>query len=641
MGMSLARLVLEGHRRAGEPPWTNTRGEETWRVRVDHVVVGAERGALSLAAFHRLSLPRIRAELALASPDRVGGSPASASEQRWFHAARRWGALESRPGAGRCDRIYAERFGSPGKLALFAADEAPSSGALGVLAFSSGALEAASALASAVFELPAPRSVAVRVHGSFASRVSGQDLVLALSPRRASVPFSPAVVELCGPGMPALSMADRFTVAGQAAALRSTAVLLPSDETTRRFLKAQGRETDWKRLEADQDADWDELFEVDLDTLEPRIAPRVEPEAARLARHGAGMPVARVVVGGRASAADWGKLAGMMRGRTVDPATELLVLSGSRQVLDTAERAGWVETLRTAGARVLEGGGWPGAGTRSRGPRAGLCFGVGAEECGEGGFEWYLASPESCAAAALTGRITDPREIDVDPGEAEEPGRYAIDEASMLRPFDPGAELREPEASSFPPGRPVRGVLRGAVLARLRDHAVTDDIVPWGARMLPHATEISALSEHALEATEPGFAGRALSQRGGLLVAGSGLGAGERGEIAALVLAALGVRGVLARGFDAEFHGHLVHAGILPLRLAHEADLRAIEPGDELEIPGLPEALAPGKPLVVRNLTRGSQYTPQHDLAPRDIAILEAGGLLAFHREAVEAQAPA
>src|SRR5439155_1736457 len=170
---------------------------------------------------------------------------------------------------------------------------------------------------------------------------------------------------------------------------------------------------------------------------------------------GAGMPVARVVVGGRASAEDWGKLAGMMRGRTVDPATELLVVPGSRQVLDTAARRGWTETLRTAGARVVEEGGW------------------------------------SVATARL----------------------------------------------------------RGPVLAKLRDHVATDDIVPWGARMLPHATEIAALSEHALEATEPGFAGRALSQRGGLLVAGSGLGGGERGEIAALVLAALGVRGVLARGF--------------------------------------------------------------------------------------------
>jgi aconitate hydratase len=159
--------------------------------------------------------------------------------------------------------------------------------------------------------------------------------------------------------------------------------------------------------------------------------------------------------------------------------------------------------------------------------------------------------------------------------------------------------------------------------------------------MLPHATEIAALSEHALEAVAPGFARRAQSLRGGLLVAGSGVGGGERGEIAALVLAALGVRGVLARRFDTEFHRHLVHAGILPLLLAHEADVGAIEPGDELEIPGLPEALAPGKPLVVRNLTRGSQYTPQHDLAPRDIAILEAGGLLAFHRETVEVKAPA
>jgi hypothetical protein len=164
MGVSLARQLLEGHRRASEPAWRDTRGDETWRVRVDHVVIGAERGALSLAAFHGLSLPRIRVELAMASPDDVAArsAPGSASERRWFQAARRWGAWQSRSGAGQCHRVYAERFASPGKLALFATDEAPSCGALGALAFTSGALEAASALASGIFELPAPRSVAVR-----------------------------------------------------------------------------------------------------------------------------------------------------------------------------------------------------------------------------------------------------------------------------------------------------------------------------------------------------------------------------------------------------------------------------------------------------------------------------------------------
>ena len=628
MAHSLTRSLIEAHllEAPASAAWPNG-GELV--LGVDHVVAGGGAALLTLAAFASLRRPRVAVDLALACADRGGAAVFDDAEalRELKEAALGHGVWFSRPGHGRCDLVHRERFAAPGRLSLVAGRRTPSAGALGALSLMAGPLEAAAALGGAPHLLAWPGLLAVNLRGSLSSWVGGLDVALELLRRLPAGGARRMIVEYGGPGVALLDIAERFTLAALGGVLGACTSVFPSDEVTRTWLQAQGRESDWKRLEVEPRGGSDETLELDLDAVEPMVAEIGRAIAPRLVRQANGARVDQVEIGPEAGISDLVRLARLLEGHRIADGVSLTILPGTRQVLETLGRNGSLRALTDAGARVLEVGAPRGAPPALAREAVGLCFGSDAAERLASGSRWLLAGLQPCAAAALRGRVTDPREIEA--ASAPAPGPLAAPEGWLLRPPAPGSE---PQAGTppitLPLGRPLDGPLRGTVLIRLGHQVTTEQILPWGARVRPLLGNLAALSEHAFAAVDGDFASRARVLGGGFVVAGRDYGSGVAHLPAALVPMLLGVRALLAVSCAPDYRRLLVQVGVLPLAFAVPEDYEALAQGDELEIPGLPESLEPEKPLVVRNLSQGTQYAVRHDLPPREIALLRAGGLL-------------
>ena len=641
MPASLTQRLIDAHRIDAETAGLPLGAESELALEPDHVIFGEAASTVIVPAFESLEASRVAVAVAMVCADRHSSAVAFKQTvdlhglQEW--AARR-GVWFSRPGNGSPELVHRERHAAPGRLMIAAGTTPPTCGALAMLGFASGALEVASALAGSPVLRPPAAVLGVRLFGAPGAWVCGQDVALELLRQLVSEGSSAeeraagAVIEYGGPGLGSLTMADRFTLASHAGTLGAAASVLPSDDLTRAYLAAQGRDVDWKRLEAEEGAKTDRALDLDLSLLEPLVGPLDDPTGMRPAHQWTDVPVAQVVIGPRASYADLALIARVLAAAPLHEGVQLLVVPGSRQIEETAARDGVLETLVRAGARVSDGTALPAA----DGKAAGLCFGVRPEHLPAGRARWYLGGPGCCAAAAVMGRIADPRDLEVEFPRALEPERYAGDADWLLAPA-PGAGA-EPEAGArprFPRSEPLEAGVRGSVLIRAGDGVGTDQILPWGARMAPLIGDLPALADHAFVTTDPEFAARARARRGGFVVAGRDFGAGAPRLYAALALLELGVRATLALSYAPAFRAQLVQAGILPLCFTGEADAQSAAPGDELEIPGLHEALEVGRALTLRNLTQGVQYAIRHDLGPLECAIASAGGRLAWAARAL------
>jgi aconitate hydratase len=595
------------------------------------VLLDGLAGRIAIGAFASLGLP-VRRVVGLACLDEPFGIGSASLPDLGAiaEAARRAGCHLATAGRGEGDLLYRERFAAPGKLAFAAGEGAPSAGALGTLMLGVDALEAAAALTGAPLFVADPEWFAVRIEGGLLRGVAGTDVALAIASRLPPEATAP-IVEISGRGVANLAMADRIAIAAQASLLGAKAVLFPADDRTRQALAAERREADWKLFEAAASASFDAVMTLDLETIEPLMAPDEDRMAARPVRHAMGMPVSRIVVGSHASLADLVRLAGLIGERRIHDTTELVWVPGSPRLLQAAEASGVSAALERAGARLSAGGLPSDVGPVSSPIVTGLFTASRGEHRAGRRTAWSAASLETCAAAALAGCLVDPRELD-----HAAPAALAtrpLEAARLLEPDgDPAAPIGEDAATRRWTGRAVDRPLRGAVLLECGDRVGADRILPLGARQEKRLQDLAALSEFAFAPLDAEFAGHARRQGGGFVTAGRDFGAGEPGELAAVVLASLGVRAVIARSYAPAFVRRLTHAGVLAAEFRHERDEREIERGDELEIPGLPGALEPGRPLTVRNLTRGSQYTVAHRLDARAIDWLRAGGLLAATR---------
>jgi aconitate hydratase len=421
-----------------------------------------------------------------------------------------------------------------------------------------------------------------------------------------------------------------MAVANLAAETGATGAVFPADERTRVFLRAQGRDADWKALGPDPDAVYAETLEVALDALEPLVACPPRPDQVRPLRELEGMAVRQVCIGSCTNgwAEDLLRAAALLAGRRVHPAVDLVVTPGTRQVLAALEAAGAAQALRRAGARLLESACGPciGAGDAPAAGSASLrSFSRNLPgRAGERGARVFLAGPEACAAAAVRGCLTDPRALAGTTAPPEEIEGPRAEDSWLARPGAGPAGAAAPPAAAALPER-----MRGAVLLRLGDGVTTDCILAGGTAWVSAGEDGAALARRAFLTMDPAFGERALAHGGGFVVAGRGYGMGNGRADGALALAALGVRVVAARSFARAHRDALVRHGVLPLLLATEQDYEGIREGDELEVPGLPEALESGRPLVVRNLTRGLQLAMSHDLEAREIEWVKAGGVLA------------
>ena len=629
MPASLTRRILEAHRLEPGSGWLPLGAESELALSPDHVVFGEASSATVVPAFESLAVERVAVPVAMVCADRHASAMAFKQTvdlqvlQSWAGARGVW---FSRPGTGSPDLVHRERLAAPGRLMIVAGRTPPGCGALAMLGLACGELEVAAALAGAPVYRSGVAVLGVRLFGSPGPWVGGQDVALELQHRLAPEGAQGMVVEFSGPGVASLAMADRGVLAAHGGVLGATACLFPSDEVTRAWLAAQGRDNDWKRLEAEDGAETERSLDLDLTLLEPSVAPLEDPAGVRPAHHWTGVAVGQVVIGPRAGYADLALVARVLSARPVREGVRLTIVPGSREIEETATHDGIVDTLVRAGARLSDGTALPAA----DGTIAGLCFGARPGQLPAGRVRWYLGGAGCCAAAAVTGRLADPRELEVGFERALEPARYSGDPDWLIEPGAAPVAAPAGVRSRFPHNEPVESGLRGTVLIRVGDDVQTDQILPWGARMAPLIGDLPALANHAFVTTDAEFAARARARRGGFVVAGRGFGAGTPRLHAALALLELGVRATLVLSYAPAFRVQLVQAGILPLCFASEADARGAAPGDELEIPGLLEGLEVGRALTARNLTQGIQYALRHDLGPLEAAIARAGGRLAW-----------
>jgi aconitate hydratase len=618
-------------------------------VRADHVVMEGHSAALSFRYFEGMARPRSQAELALAG---VGDAAAGARFERAAEslyarsAARRFGVHFARPGGWPVDHLYVERYAAPGRLVVAASSGVQAAGGLGSLVLGVSEVELAASLAGAPYEFAMPEIRGVNVLGTLPPWLSAEDLVIALVRRLAGT--DAAVLEFGGHGVAELPTEDRLAVARAARTLGGIACLFPSDERTRGWLLSQARESDWKAFASAPEAGDGPEIEVDLAHLEPMVQ-RSGPRNAIVTLNEAGQPpVGHVVLGPDLGLSDLLRFAGLLRDRRVADGTSVIVLPGSPQIAETARREGALDVLAAAGVRVLS----PGSRLPAFDPRpAVVCCGIDPSEFARARGEVLRAGVTTCAATALAGRLSDPRTLE--PGAIVEPPSltFAIEETGVVKPVsvsvDPDLAAEAPDAdAALPaahrmPALPPLATTRGSVLLTLGDRSPAARVLPAGERVWRERASISRLAEHAFADADSGFAARARASGGGFVVAGAGFGTGAVLPHAALVLVELGVRVVLARSFADGCRPALVRHGVLPLVFASAEDADELQTGDELEITGLPEGLEPGRPLVVRDLTRAMQVIVHHDLDARAIEIVRAGGLQAMVRAGAPRPAPA
>lgn len=640
MGENLTRKILRAHLVSGEM----SPGKEI-AIRIDQTLTQDATGTMAYLQFEAMGIPRVKTEVAASYVDHnmLQDDFKNADDHRYLQSvAAKYGIWFSRPGNGICHQVHRERFGVPGKTLLGSDSHTPTCGGLGMLAIGAGGLDVAVAMAGGAFHLPMPKVVGVRLTGRLQPWVAGKDVILEVLRRLTVKGGVGRVIEYTGPGVASLPVADRFTVTNMGAELGATTSVFPSDEQTRTYLRAQKREKDYAPVAADADATYDETLEIDLDRLEPLIAKPHSPDNVVKVRDVAGTPAQQVCIGSctNSSFHDLGIAAKMLQGRAVSPGLSMTVTPGSKQVFETIARAGALTDIIGAGARILESGCGPCIGMGQAPPSGGVSvrsFNRNFEgRSGTVDAKVFLASPETCVATALRGAITDPRDLGIPHEVVGEPEAYVHNDNMLLAPPADGAAvevLRGPNIKPLPEFKPMPKDLAGEVLLKTGDNITTDHIMPAGAKVLPLRSNIPAISEFVFERVDKGFVARAREKGGGMVVGGDNYGQGSSREHAALAPKYLGVSVVLVKAFARIHLANLINFGILPLTFVNPADYEKVAQGDRLELPGVRDALVPGKPVRVRNATKGVEFEAAHPMNDRQIRILRAGGLLPFTRE--------
>lgn len=654
MGLSLTYKILKKHLVEG----TLEAGREIG-IRIDQVLTQDATGTTCFLLFESMGLERVRAKLAVSYVDHnmAQFGPENQNDHLYLQSiSRKVGAYHSRPGNGICHQVNLERFARPGWTLLGSDSHTPTAGGVGMMAIGAGGLDVAVAMAGGPFYLTAPKVIGVYLKGKLSPWVSSKDIILKLLSILSTKGNVGCVVEYFGEGVKTLSVPARATCTNMGAELGVTCSLFPSDKMTKQFLAAQGRAGDWIELQADKDAAYDRVIEIDLATLEPLTAAPSSPDNIVPVRDLAGKPVHQVIVGSctNSSYQDLMLCAKALKGRTIHERVEFAVAPGSKQVLEMIAANGALGTFIDAGARILEAG-------------CGPCIGLGISPAdnvvsirsfnrnfpgrtGTKNDQAYLASPETCVAAAITGEFTDPRKLTAKLGikypTIAWPKKFLINDNMLQKPLAPRQAkkvevLRGPSIVTPPLSEPPPKNLAGEVLIKLGDKISTDIIMPAGA-FLKHRSNVPEYAKVVFnpcnEPGKPTFADRALAAkaqgRHGVIVAGDSYGQGSSREHAALCPMYLGVRIVLARSIERIHFANLINFAIVPVLFGDPGDYDRIRPGDALEISGLLAAIENGQNTVtIKNRTQGAEFTGKIDFTDRQRKILVAGGLLPWVKQ--------
>jgi len=626
-------------------------GEEI-AIKIDQTLTQDATGTMCYLEFEAMGVPEVKTELSVSYIDHnmLQTDFRNADDHKYLMSvAKKFGIWLSKPGNGICHQVHLERFAKPGKTLLGSDSHTPTAGGMGMLAIGAGGLDVAAAMAGEPFYLKMPKIVGVHLKGKMPEWVTAKDIILELLRRLTVKGGLGKIFEYFGEGVKELSVPERATITNMGAELGATTSIFPSDEITRAYLKAQGREEDWVELLPDPDAEYDEVIEINLSELEPLIAQPHSPDNVVPVREIEGIRVDQVVIGSctNSSFVDLTRAAKLLEGRKVHPDVVFAVAPGSKQALELITQNGALLNFLKAGARILESACGPCIGMGFAPPTNGVSvrsFNRNFKgRAGTPDAKVYLASPETCVAAAIAGEIIDPRRLAEREGikwiRVEMPEKFPYGDEAFIPPL-PKEErekveiYRGPNIKPLPEFEPLPETIEGEVALIVEDNITTDHIMPAGAKILPLRSNIYAISEYVYHYVDPEFVPRMkkLKEKGkaGVIIGGENYGQGSSREHAALAPRFLGVRAVIAKSFARIHHANLVNFGIVPLEFKNKEDYEKFSLGDEIEIPNLIERLKKGEDIVVVNKTTGEEILCTYNLTPIQKEILIAGGRLNY-----------
>lgn len=641
MGYTIAQKIIKNHLLSGDM----TVGSEIG-LRIDQTLTQDATGTMAYLEFEAMGIDRVKTELSVAYIDHntLQTGFENADDHRFIQSvAKKRGLRFSRPGNGICHQVHLERFGIPGKTLIGSDSHTPTGGGIGMLAMGAGGLDVAVAMGGGAYYITMPKMVRVNLTGKLQPWVAAKDIILKVLQIMSVKGGVGKIVEYGGEGVKTLSVPERATITNMGAELGATTSIFPSDDITRAFLKAQGREKDWVELSADDDAAYDEVIDIDLNELVPLAAMPHMPDNVKSCREIGKIHIDQVCIGSctNSSLMDMLKVAAILKGKTVCQSVSLSIAPGSKQVLNMLALCGALSDMIDAGARILESA-------------CGPCIGMGQSPNSKGvslrtfnrNFEGrsgtadagiYLVSPEVAAASALTGVLTDPRELGKMP-DIEMPDEFIINDNMIAMPAsvedaDSVEVIYGPNIKPFPKTEAMPEDITAKAVLKVGDNITTDHIMPAGAKILPYRSNIPYLSNFCFKQCDEKFAEHCKEAGKGIIIGGANYGQGSSREHAALVPLYLGIKAVITKSFARIHCANLVNAGIIPFTFANEADYDRISVNDELCLEGIRESIANGTDVTLKNLTTGESYKLDYQLSERQRDILLAGGLLDYTRE--------
>ena len=641
MGLTLPQKIIKNHIVSGEM----TVGSEIG-LKIDQTLTQDATGTMAYLEFEAMGVPRVKTERSVAYIDHntLQTGFENADDHRFIQSiAKKHGIWFSRPGNGICHQVHLERFGIPGKTLIGSDSHTPTGGGIGMLAMGAGGLDVAVAMGGGPYYITMPKMLRVNLTGKLSPWVSAKDVILKVLQILSVKGGVGKIVEYAGEGVKSLTVPERATITNMGAELGATTSIFPSDEITRSFLKAQGREEDWVELSSDPDAVYDEEISIDLSELVPLAACPHSPDNVKTVDEIGAIKVDQVCIGSctNSSYLDLMRVASILKGKTVHPDVSLAIAPGSKQVYNMLAQNGALADLIAAGARILE-------------CACGPCIGMGQSPNSKGislrtfnrNFEGrsgtadgqiYLVSPETAAASALTGVFTNPQTLGEEAPIAL-PEKFLINDNMVVAPapeseMDKVEILRGPNIKEFPTTDPLPETIAAKALLKVGDNITTDHIMPAGAKILPYRSNIPYLSNFCFGVCDKEFPARCREYGKGIVIGGANYGQGSSREHAALVPLYLGVKAVIAKSFARIHCANLANAGILPLVFKDEADYDRIDQMDELELPDIRSAIAGNSKIIVKDLTKGIEFEAEAVLSARQREMVLAGGLLNYTRE--------
>lgn len=636
MNRNLTEKLIAEHLVSGEMKAGNEIS-----IRIDQTLTQDALGTMAYLQFEAMGVERVKTKLSVSYVDHLTLQEGfeNADDHKYLKTvADKYGIVFSKPGNGICHQLHLERLTRPGWTLLGSDSHTPTAGAVGMLAIGAGGLDVAVAMAGGAFFLTYPKVIRINLEGKLQPWVTAKDVILELLKILTTKGNVGTVIEYGGSGIQNLSVPERATITNMGAELGVTTSLFPSDGITRDFFRAQGREQDWIELLPDAGAQYDRTLELDLGSIEPNIATPHSPDHVRKIREVEGIPVDQVLIGSctNSSYKDLMTTAALLKGRKSDPHVSFGVVAGTRQVLRMITASGALTDIIDSGARILES-------------VCGFCVGYGQSphsgsvslrtnnrnfegRSGTKDAQVYLVSPESAVAAALTGKITDPRDLGLAYPAFVPPDRFNIDDSLFIQPTFSSEVFRGPNMGQPPQNTPMPQDLKAVAAIKLGNKITTDHIMPAGS-VSRYRSNIQKSSEFIFKNIDPDFAQtcEALKSRemAAIIVAGESYGQGSSREHAAVCPMYLGVRAIIAKSIERIHLANLVNFGIMTLIFKDPQDYDILQAGDELEILDTRD-ISRHFELAVHNKTQQTKFTVCHNLTPRQVEIVLQGGQLNY-----------